>query len=164
MKAGDAVTLGAGTTMIELTRQITHLPLWVITSGLRIVLFSSEFEQIEVTIIDECIDDSSQSYIGDHDRRLLQTIWLDLAFIDCNGWDLERGITIPTEEKATLKHDLMASARRRILLADSSKYSAWPLFNIILLESLTDIVTDAHPPGAVHEVLVTLSPQLIIAD
>lgn len=89
VKAGDAIVLDAGTTMIELARQITHLPLRVITSDLHIALFLSEFKQIEVTIIGGRIDDSSQSCIGDHGRRLLQTIWPDLAFVSCNGWDLE---------------------------------------------------------------------------
>ncbi|PVW65705.1 DeoR/GlpR family DNA-binding transcription regulator [Klebsiella pneumoniae] len=153
VKAGDAIVLDAGTTMIELARQITHLPLRVITSDLHIALFLSEFKQIEVTIIGGRIDDSSQSCIGDHGRRLLQTIW-----------PLEKGITAPTEEKAALKRDLMANARRRILLADSSKYGAWSLFNIAPLASLTDIVTDAHLPDKTREALETLSPQLIIAD
>jgi DeoR/GlpR family transcriptional regulator of sugar metabolism len=69
VKAGDAIVLDAGTTMIELARQITHLPLRVITSDLHIALFLSEFKQIEVTIIGGRIDDSSQSCIGDHGRR-----------------------------------------------------------------------------------------------
>ncbi|HBT7060268.1 DeoR/GlpR family DNA-binding transcription regulator, partial [Klebsiella pneumoniae] len=64
VKAGDAIVLDAGTTMIELARQITHLPLRVITSDLHIALFLSEFKQIEVTIIGGRIDDSSQSCIG----------------------------------------------------------------------------------------------------
>ena len=164
VRAGDAVVLDAGTTMLELAKCLTHLPLRVITVDLHIALFLSEFRQIEVTIVGGRIDDSSQSCIGDHGRRLLQTIWPDLAFVSCNGWDLEKGITAPTEEKAALKRDLMANARRRILLADSSKYGAWSLFNIAPLASLTDIVTDAHLPDKTREALETLSPQLIIAD
>ncbi len=57
--------------MIELARQITHLPLRVITSDLHIALLA-EFKQIEVTIIGGRIDDSSQSCIGEHGRKLLQ--------------------------------------------------------------------------------------------
>ena len=164
VKAGDAVVLDAGTTMIELARQLTHLPLRVITSDLHIALFLSEFKQIEVTIIGGRIDDSSQSCIGDHGRRLLQNIWPDLAFVSCNGWDLEKGVTSPTEEKAALKRDLIANARRRILLADSSKYGAWSLFNITHLDSLTDIITDNHLPEETRELLGHIHPRLIIAD
>jgi DeoR/GlpR family transcriptional regulator of sugar metabolism len=89
------------------------LPLRVITSDLHIALFLSEFKQIEVTIIGGRIDDSSQSCIGEHGRRLLQNVWPDVAFVSCNGWDITQGITSPTEEKP-LKRDLIANARRRV--------------------------------------------------
>ena len=163
VKPGDAIVLDAGTTMIELARQITHLPLRVITSDLHIALFLAEFKQIEVTIIGGRIDDSSQSCIGEHGRRLLQNIWPDLAFLSCNGWDLEKGITAPTEEKAALKRDLIANAQRRVLLADSSKYGAWSLFNIAHLDSLTDIITDSHLSDDTRRLLEKTGPRLTIA-
>ncbi|MDN4626686.1 DeoR/GlpR family DNA-binding transcription regulator [Erwinia sp. ACCC 02193] len=142
VKANDAVVLDAGTTMLELARQLTHLPLRVITADLHIALFLSEFRQIEVTIIGGRIDDSSQSCIGEHGRRLLRNIYPDVAFVSCNSWSLEKGITTPTEEKAGLKEDLLINARRRVLLADSSKYGSWSLFCATPLQSLTDIITD----------------------
>ncbi|MGS3451283.1 DeoR/GlpR family DNA-binding transcription regulator [Klebsiella electrica] len=164
VKAGDAIVLDAGTTMIELARQLTHLPLRVITSDLHIALFLSEFKQIEVTIIGGRIDDSSQSCIGDHGRKLLQGIWPDLAFVSCNGWDLEKGITSPTEEKAALKRALIDNAQRRVLLADSSKYGAWSLFNVARLDSLTDIVTDSQLGDDIRQKLASLPARLTIAE
>ncbi|WLS78238.1 DeoR/GlpR family DNA-binding transcription regulator [Erwinia pyri] len=144
VKSGDSVVLDAGTTMLELARQLTHLQLRVITSDLHIALFLSEFKQIEVTIIGGRIDDSSQSCVGDHGRRLLKNIYPDVAFVSCNSWSLEKGITTPTEEKAVLKEDLLGNARRRVLLADSSKYGSWSLFCVTPLQNLTDIITDSH--------------------
>ncbi|EKY6642648.1 DeoR/GlpR transcriptional regulator [Escherichia coli] len=164
VKAGDSVVLDAGTTMIELARQITHLPLRVITSDLHIALFLAEFKQIEVTIIGGRIDDSSQSCIGEHGRKLLQNTWPDVAFLSCNSWDLEKGITAPTEEKAALKRDLIAHASRKILLADSSKYGSWSLFNIAHLNELTEIITDSQLDGQTRRTLAPLSTRLIIAD
>lgn len=164
VKAGDAIVLDAGTTMIELARQLTHLPLRVITSDLHIALFLSEFKQIEVTIIGGRIDDSSQSCVGEHGRRLLQGIWPDLAFVSCNGWDMEKGITSPTEEKAALKRALIDNAQRRVLLADSSKYGAWSLFNVARLDSLTDIITDAQLGDDIRQQLALLPGRLIIAN
>lgn len=164
VKAGDAIVLDAGTTMIELARQLTHLPLRVITSDLHIALFLSEFKQIEVTIIGGRIDDSSQSCVGEHGRKLLQGIWPDLAFVSCNGWDLEKGITSPTEEKAALKRALIDNAQRRVLLADSSKYGAWSLFNVARLETLTDIITDAQLGDDIRQQLADLPGRLTIAN
>ena len=134
VKAGDSVVLDAGTTMIELARQITHLPLRVITSDLHIAL------------------------------KLLQNTWPDVAFLSCNSWDLEKGITAPTEEKAALKRDLIAHASRKILLADSSKYGSWSLFNIAHLNELTEIITDSQLDGQTRRTLASLSTRLIIAD
>ncbi|MCX0498050.1 DeoR/GlpR family DNA-binding transcription regulator [Erwinia billingiae] len=144
VKSGDSVVLDAGTTMLELARHLTHLQLRVITSDLHIALFLSEFKQIEVTIIGGRIDDSSQSCVGDHGRRLLKNIYPDVAFVSCNSWSMEKGITTPTEEKAGLKEDLLINARRRVLLADSSKYGSWSLFCVSPLQNLTDIITDSH--------------------
>lgn len=164
VKAGDSVVLDAGTTMIELARYLTHLPLRVITSDLHIALFLSEFKQIEVTIIGGRIDDSSQSCIGEHGRHFLHKVWPDIAFVSCNSWDIEKGITSPTEEKAALKHDLIANASRKVLLADSSKYGSWSLFNVASLDSLTDIVTDAHISSEVQEALNKLDIQFTVAE
>ncbi|WP_147195313.1 DeoR/GlpR family DNA-binding transcription regulator [Pantoea sp. MBD-2R] len=150
VKSGDSVVLDAGTTMLELARQLTHLPLRVITADLHIALFLSAFKQIEVTIIGGRIDDSSQSCIGEHGRRLLRNIYPDIAFVSCNSWSLEKGITTPTEEKAGLKEDLLANARQRVLLADSSKYGSWSLFCATPLQNLTDVITDKHLSSDAH--------------
>ena len=150
VKSGDSVVLDAGTTMLELARQLTHLPLRVITADLHIALFLSEFKQIEVTIIGGRIDDSSQSCIGEHGRRLLRNIYPDIAFVSCNSWSLEKGITTPTEEKAGLKEDLLINARQRVLLADSSKYGSWSLFCATPLQNLTDVITDKHLSSEAH--------------
>ncbi|WP_027710923.1 DeoR/GlpR family DNA-binding transcription regulator [Dickeya chrysanthemi] len=155
VQPGNAVVLDAGTTMLELARNLTHLPLRVITADLQIALFLSEFKQIEVTIIGGRIDDSSQSCIGEHGRRLLRSVYPDIAFISCNSWSLEKGITTPTEEKAGIKQDLGMNASRRVLLADSSKYGAYSLFCVSPLSELTDIITDSALPPDVERQLRT---------
>ena len=95
---------------------------------------------------------------------MLQNVWPDVAFVSCNGWDITRGITSPTEEKAALKRDLIANAKRRVLLADSSKYGAWSLFNVAHLNTLTDIVTDSRLDEATQAGLRALDVQLTLAS
>lgn len=144
VKAGDSIVLDAGTTMLALAQYLTHLPLRVITVDLRIALFLSEFRQIEVTIAGGRIDDSSQSCIGTHGCQLLHSLYPDLAFMSCNSWSLTNGVTTPTEDKATLKQAVIANARQRILIADSSKYHKHSLFCITALDSFSHIITDKN--------------------
>lgn len=147
IRDGDAVVLDAGTTMMELARRITHLSLRVITVDLHIALFLSAFKNIEVSIIGGRIDDSSQSCTGPHGCLLLQSVYPDVAFMSCNSWSLEKGVTTPTEDKARLKQSVIANARQKILLADSGKYHAWSLYSVAPLAAFSTIVTDNHLPA-----------------
>lgn len=144
VNAGDSVVLDAGTTMLELARCLTHLPLRVITVDLHIALLLCEFRQIEVTIVGGKIDDSSQSCIGDHGRHFLHNVYPDIAFMSCNSWSLEKGVTTPTEEKAALKQAVIVNARKKVLVADSSKYHQHSLFCVARLDCFTHVITDKH--------------------
>ncbi|QRX99210.1 DeoR/GlpR family DNA-binding transcription regulator [Raoultella planticola] len=150
---GDAVVLDAGTTMLELAKCLTHLPLRVITVDLHIALFLSEFRQIEVTIVGGRIDDSSQSCIGEYGRKMLRSVFPTIAFMSCNSWSAETGVTTPTEEKAGLKQEIIANAQRKVLLADSSKYGAHSLFTVAPLAGFSEVVTDVNLSQAVQHAL-----------
>lgn len=163
VKSGDSVVLDAGTTTLEIARRLTHLPLRVITTDLHIALFFSEFKQIEVTIIGGRIDDSSQSCIGEHGRQLLRQIYPDIAFMSCNSWSLEKGVTTPTEEKAAIKASIVANATRRVLVADSSKYGTYSLFCAYPLTQFTDVVTDSSLSSDMQQVLNRQSFTLSLA-
>ena len=157
VQAGDAVVLDAGTTMLELAKCLTHLPLRVITVDLHIALFLSEFRQIEVTIVGGRIDDSSQSCIGEFGRKMLRSVYPDIAFMSCNSWSVEKGVT-------TLKQEIIANAQRKILLADSSKYGAHSLFNVAPLSRFTDIITDGGLPLPVQAELKAQSVALTLVQ
>jgi len=144
VKAGDSVVLDAGTTSMALVKNLIHLPLRIITVDLHIALFLSEFKQIEVIVTGGKVDNSSQSTIGEHGRQLLHSLYPDIAFITCNTWSFEKGVTTPTEEKASLKMDMLANARQKILIADSAKYGAYSLYKACDLRHTTGIITDSN--------------------
>jgi DeoR/GlpR family transcriptional regulator of sugar metabolism len=146
VSSGDSIVLDAGTTALELARCLVHLPLRVFTADLHIALFLSEFRQIEVSIVGGRIDGSSQSCVGEHGRNLLRSIHPDVAFMSCNSWSLEKGVTTPTEEKAAIKQDIIANAAHKVLIADSSKYHHHSLFCITPLSAFTHIVSDKSLP------------------
>ena len=105
-----------------------------------------------MTIVGGRIDDSSQSCIGEFGRKMLRSVYPDIAFMSCNTWSMEKGVTTPTEDKAGLKQEIIANAQRKVLLADSSKYGAHSLFNVAPLSCFTDVVTDVNlPPNAQTE-------------
>lgn len=158
VKAGDSVVIDAGTTAMALVRKLIHLPIRVITVDLHIALFLSEYKQIDVVVTGGNVDESSQSTIGEHSRALLRSIHPDIAFVTCNSWSLEKGITTPTEDKAWLKRDLIGNASQKVLIADSSKYGKYSLYKICELEEIDTIITDQ---GLCQEVIDGLNQHKI---
>ncbi|WP_129657020.1 DeoR/GlpR family DNA-binding transcription regulator [Rothia halotolerans] len=59
--------------------------------------------------------------VGDSVTRALEEINVDVAFLGTNGISFERGLTTPQPDEAAVKRRMLASAERRILLADRSK-------------------------------------------
>ncbi|MFA9488906.1 MULTISPECIES: DeoR/GlpR family DNA-binding transcription regulator [unclassified Mannheimia] len=144
---GNSIVLDAGTTTLCIAKKIAHMPLRVITADLHIALLLSEYKQIELIITGGRVDNSSQSCIGNHSLNLLENINPDIAFVSCNSWSLEKGVTAPTEEKATLKRMLQQNATQKILVADSSKYGKYSLFCATQLNNFTQIITDKGLPN-----------------
>ncbi|GGN24946.1 MULTISPECIES: DeoR/GlpR family DNA-binding transcription regulator [Marinomonas] len=160
VESGSSIILDAGTTTMEIAKNITHLPLRVITPDLRIALFLSEFKQIEVTMFGGEIDNASQSCVGEHARRLLQSIHTDIAFISSNFWSFEHGVTTPKEAKTALKIDMIGCAEESILVVDSSKYDSFSLFKVAELEQFSEIYTDDGLEKDIREKLKYLNVKL----
>ncbi|WP_044469635.1 DeoR/GlpR family DNA-binding transcription regulator [Mannheimia massilioguelmaensis] len=161
---GDSVLLDAGTTTLCIAKKLVNIPLRVITNDLHIALLLSDYKQIDVVVTGGAIDKSSQSCIGQHGLALLNNINPDFAFVSCNSWSVERGITAPTEDKANLKRCLLQNAKRRVLVADSSKYGRCSLFKIADLDQLTDIITDSGLNVEQQKLLNDLNLSAIFVD
>lgn len=163
IKDGEAIVLDAGTTMLALARRICHLNLQVFTVDLHIALYLSAFDNIRLTLAGGRIDDSTQSCIGMHASQMLRGINPDIAFMSCNSWSGEKGVTTPTQDKAQLKQAVVANARRKILLADSSKYHAWSLYRIAELTDFSAIITDKALPLDIYHNLTARGVNIITA-
>ncbi len=96
-------------------------------------------------------------------RRLLQNVWPDVAFVGCNGWDITRGITSPTEE-GRAEVGFNSQCKTPGAAGDSSKYGARSLFNVAHLNTLTDIVTDSRLDEAARTQLERLETRLTLAS
>ncbi len=75
--------------------------------------------------------------------RMLDDLLIDLAFLGTNGISVERGLTTPDPAVAAVKSAAVAAARRRILLADRSKFGVDSFCRFARVQDLDAIVTDS---------------------
>ncbi len=146
IRENDSLVLDAGTTTIELARNLLDRQVKIITTDLNIGLLLCGHDNLSVSLTGGNLDSSSQSCTGDLARQMLERIHPKFSFVSCNAWDLEQGITAPTAEKAHLKSDIMQAAAQVVLLADSSKYGKVQLFEVSSLQQVDEIITDKDLP------------------
>jgi DeoR family transcriptional regulator, fructose operon transcriptional repressor len=78
----------------------------------------------------------------------LDAVNVDVAFLGTNGISRRRGLTTPDEEEALVKNRMLATARRRLLLADSSKFGLESLCWHAGLGDIDLLITD---PGVADD-------------
>lgn len=142
VKPSDSIVLDAGTTTIEIARNLINMPLRVITNDLHIGLMLAEYQQMEVSVTGGTIDWSSQSCVGDVAVNFLSKVHPTYTFISCNAFKVDTGITAPTSDKAAVKRIMTQQSSKRVLVADSSKYGLTQLFEVGPLTSVDMIITD----------------------
>ena len=142
VKPGDSIVLDAGTTTIEIARNLINMPLRVITNDLHIGLMLAEYQQMEVSVTGGTVGWSSQSCVGDVSVNFLSKVHPTYTFISCNAFKVDTGITAPTSDKAAVKRIMTQQSSKRVLVADSSKYGLTQLFEVGPLTSVDMIITD----------------------
>jgi DeoR family fructose operon transcriptional repressor len=86
--------------------------------------------------------------VDDLAARALAEINVDVAFLGANAISIDRGLTTPDPAEAAVKHLMLASARRRILLADHSKVGKVSLCKHADLSDIDLLITDTGLPKA----------------
>ena len=155
--------LDAGTTTLELARQLAGRRLTVVTNDLQIALVLAPHPQTTVHVTGGSIDPVSLSCIDASSLTMLNSVHASLAFIGTNVWDAQRGVTTSSREKMGLKQRMIHSAEASILLADSAKYANYSPWHVADLTGFTQVITDNALPAATRKGLIKEGVALRIA-
>src|SRR4051794_13150466 len=117
-----AVLVDAGSTTGRLAEMFPVGPqLSVYTNTITIALTLMKDPNLTVSMVGGRIRPLTMAAVGDWARWVLADINVDVAFLGANGISVDRGMTTPDPDEAAIKHQMLASASRRIVLADHSK-------------------------------------------
>ena len=87
----------------------------------------------------------TQAAVGQSTVEAARRIRPDIAFIGTNGIHAAFGLSTPDPEEAAVKAAFVHSARRIVVLADSSKLDAETLVQFASLKDLDTVITDMQP-------------------
>lgn len=104
----------------------------------------------------------TQATVGGETVEALGRFFCDVAFLGTNGLSVSHGLSTPDSDEAAVKRVMVRAARRRIVLADSSKIGATLLVSFATLKDVEVLVTDSGLQEADHEQLVNAGLEVVV--
>ncbi|MFE2373451.1 DeoR/GlpR family DNA-binding transcription regulator [Streptomyces sp. NPDC059398] len=161
---GMSVYVDAGTTLLHVVPFITaRQGMTVVTNDFTVVHRLADAPHVETIHIGGRLEHENLSTVGPVAAATLRQFALDLALISSSSWDLQRGVTTPSEAKVEVKRAAMESASRSVLVAAASKYGLFATYRMAPLRAFERIVTDRALEPAAAQAIRDLGIELDLA-
>jgi len=160
----DSIVIASGTTVHALARNIQPIhKLTVVTASLPVSNILSQNDNIDIVQLGGLLRHSSLSVVGGDSARMLQDCSFSKLYLGVDGIDFDYGITTTDMREANLNQQMIASAQKTIVLADSSKFGRRGFARIADIDAVDIIITDAGISPKLVRKVEDLGIELIIA-
>lgn len=138
---GETIIIDAGTTNLELAKNITAKGVTVLTNSIDVIYELSTKENIEVIATGGNLRVRTRALVGNIVEDNLKNFRVDKAFIGVNGITINDGISTPNSVEAYTKMAMIKSANEIIVVADSTKFNTVSFSLISPIDSINTIIT-----------------------
>ncbi len=127
---GETIYIDAGTTCHMLASELRDFELRVVTNSLDVVNELADAENILLHVLGGSYRREARSFIGPNAVGELENININTCFIGATGFLEDGSFSSQNTIEAHLKRQALKVSRRRVILADATKYgvSAFSIF------------------------------------
>lgn len=148
IKDGDFIILESGSTGLELVKYLKNFKnIKVATAGIPILIelweLSKSNKDIETYACGGLIRPEVSTFVGSHAMDFFREVNVDLAFVGALAVSTDKGISTATYFDADIHRAIIKSAKKVILLCDSSKFETYSYINVTPLSKIDEIITDS---------------------
>lgn len=141
--AGATLLFDAGTTTARLASRLPEDLAWtVVTHSVPIAARLASQVGVDLHLLPGRVRTPTHAAVGTQTVRALQDLRADVVFLGTNGLSIDHGLSTPDPDEAATKRALVASARRVVVLADSTKIGQERMVQFARLEEIDLLVTD----------------------
>jgi DeoR family transcriptional regulator of aga operon len=150
---GMVVALNGGTTTTEVARALAVRPeltgglddaqLTVVTNALNIANELLVRSRMKIVVTGGIVRPQSFELVGPLGSGVLNDVSFDIALLGADAIDVRLGAAAHHEGEAGMNAQMVARARRTVIIADSSKLGAHAFARICAIERVDTLVTDS---------------------
>jgi DeoR/GlpR family transcriptional regulator of sugar metabolism len=144
---GDTIFLDASTTALHVAQSIIGKEnLIVISNALAVAYRLAEATQTKVITIGGTLRHTTLTNVGRAAEDAIGNYYADKLFFSCDGVHREHGITDANEKEAEVRKTMLRQAKRRILVADYTKFGRTSFVLIDSFQNVDTLITDRTLP------------------
>jgi DeoR/GlpR family transcriptional regulator of sugar metabolism len=163
---GSAIAVSAGTTTHLFARHLVDIPgLTVVTNSVWVadVLHRGGAEGVSV-LLTGGLRTPSDALVGPLAVASVASLHLDTFFMGVHGMDARAGFSTPNLLESETNRAMFRSARRLVVLADSTKWGVVGLSSMASLSDASLVISDAGLPAQAIGVLSEQAVELALVD
>jgi len=143
IQEGDSVCIDASSTNLLLAKKVTSMQIRVITNSLEIMSNLSRSRDLTLTTIGGNFRREAGSFIGPLAEDAVNQLQYDIAFIGATGISAEGEFLTHNTIEGKLKNAMLKAAKRKVILADSSKFEARSFSKFANADLIDILITDS---------------------
>ncbi len=143
---GNTVMLDGSTSAYALAPLLSEIPkVIVITSSAKTSFLLGQLDVKNICTGGRMIT-RSMSYIGEDAERTVRNYNADIVFFSCHGVSPDGMLTDNSYEENSLRRVMMERSKKRVCLADSSKFGRTCLNNLCHISEVDEFISDGEIP------------------
>jgi DeoR/GlpR family transcriptional regulator of sugar metabolism len=160
---GETVIINGGTTTLAVAAALgVRRNLTIVTNNLRLPAALPPAAVRDVYLIGGSCRVASNVTIGPVTFPGTEGISADVAVIGVGGVAARAGFTTSSLQEAQMMAEMIQSAQRTLVVADSSKFGRSAFAHIVRLDAAAMLVTDRMPDGELLEALTTAEVEIAV--
>lgn len=160
---GESVILDAGTTMVELAREIARLDeCTVLTNSLEVGSTLQEAPQISLMMSGGALRHSSRCLVGSVTESFFASYNVNCVFLSVRGVSVEKGCTNLDVQETAVKKCMVTAGKKVIVLADSSKIGNVALSTVCPIDSVYAVITDWNADPTACEAITAAGVSVVV--
>ena len=146
IRDGERIMLDSSSTALYVVKKLkSKRNLTVITNSVKILLEIADKTDWTVLSTGGMLKKGGLSLMGSASEKMLSSYHVDTAICSCRGLDMELGVTDSNESDGLIKKAMFASAERRILIMDGTKFDRKSFVKVCSPTEIDVLVTNAAP-------------------
>jgi DeoR/GlpR family transcriptional regulator of sugar metabolism len=162
IRENDTIYIDAGSTGYILAEEIKDMQISVLTNSLEIMVLLSGYSQIALYSLGGNLRNSAGSFIGPIPMETVKNFQIETCFLGASGISKDGLFSSQNIIESQLKKSILDASRRKVILADHTKYDVMAFSIFAKPENIDVLITDSAFPDP--EILRSLGVEVVLSS